>query len=164
MLDLSNWIHSSVGALHFYSSIIGLLTGAFLLLAPKGTRLHKTIGYLFSVSLLLVNLSALSIYDFNDGHPSVFHLLIPVSLFFLCYGLWPAFAKKRKPNWLKQHIIGMNGAALGLWAAGATEFFVRELSYGLTKPELILYSTLISVPFAVLIAISITYHIGRTSR
>jgi hypothetical protein len=68
---------------------------------------------------------------------------------------------KRKPGALHRHIIGMNGAVLGLWAAGATEYFVREMASGLNKNELILYSFLISFPFAIAIAASIIYHERR---
>lgn len=67
---------------------------------------------------------------------------------------------KRKPQAMSRHIIGMNGAVLGLWAAGATEYFVREMAIDLylNKNELMLYSFLISVPFAVAITFSIVYH------
>lgn len=161
MIDLSKWIHSPIGAVHVISSLVGLVCGAYILLTKKGTKIHKRIGYVFAAALVLVNISALFIYDFNDGRASVFHCLIPVSLFFLIYGMYPMFTKKRNLN---QHIIGMNGAALGLWAAGATEYFVRELSQGLGKNELILYSFLISAPFAILIAVSITINIRKIER
>jgi len=118
-------------------------------------------GYVFSVALICVNISALFIYDFNDGEISVFHYLIPVSLVFLIYGMYPMITKSKKKNKLIKPIMGMNGAALGLWAAGTTEYFVRELSSELTKNELIMYSTLISIPFAVLITVSITYNIKK---
>lgn len=72
--------------------------------------------------------------------------------------------KSNKKGKVIKNIIGMNGAVIGLWVAGATEFFVRELSSGLTKNELILYSFLISAPFAVLITISITYNIKKLNK
>lgn len=153
---ISNWIHSTIGAVHFTASITGLATGAYLLLTTKGTKRHKNIGYVFTIALLLVNLSALFIYDFNDGRISVFHFLIPVSLFFLIYGIYPMI-RNRTPLSIHRHIIGMDGAALGLWAAGATEFFVRELSVGLSKEQFILYSFLISLPFALMITFNIIY-------
>ena len=159
MIEISNWVHSPLGGIHVISSVIGLITGALILLTKKGTRIHKKTGYVFAVSLLLVNISALFIYDFNDGRISVFHYLIPVSLLFLVYGMYPMLVKSGRKTRLNRHIIGMNGAALGLWAAGATEYFVRELSFGLNKTQLILYSFLISVPFAVLITFSITYNL-----
>lgn len=161
MIHIDNWIHSPIGAIHVICSVLGLITGAYILLAKKGTTLHKQIGYVFAAALLTANFSALFIYDFNAGSISVFHYLIPVSLFFLGYGMYPMLRKDRKKKWLNQHIIGMNGAALGLWAAGATEYFVRELAVGLTKNQLILYSFLISLPFAIMITVSITYHIRQ---
>ena len=149
-----------MGGVHVVSAVIGLATGAFVLLTPKGTGIHKKIGNVFAVALLLVNLSAAFIYDFNDGKISVFHWLIPVSLFFLIYGMLPMMSNK-KPRRLNRHIIGMNGAALGLWAAGATEYFVREMAFGMNRSQLILWSFLISVPFAILITLSITYHLRK---
>lgn len=156
-MDITNWIHSPIGGVHFISSITGLATGAYILLTTKGTKRHNTMGYIFAISLLLVNISALFIYDFNNGSISVFHYLIPVSLFFLGYGIYPMLKNKRKLNSPNKHIIGMNGASLGLWAAGATEYFVRELSSGLSKEQLILYSFLISLPFAFIITFNIIY-------
>ncbi len=161
MIDIGNWVHSTIGGIHVTTSVIGLVTGAYILLAKKGTGIHKKTGYVFALALLIVNISALFIYDFNQGKMSVFHYLIPVSLIFLLYGLYPMLKKAEKKPRLNRHIIGMNGAALGLWAAGATEYFVRELAFGLTKNELILYSFLISVPFAILITVSITYHLRK---
>jgi uncharacterized membrane protein len=162
MIDISKWVHSTAGAFHVVMAIIGLLTGAYLLLTVKGTKLHKSIGYVFSAALFIVNVSALFIYDFNDGKPSVFHYLIIVSMFFLLYGLYPMFKKPFIPGRIKQHLIGMTGAALGLWAAGATEYFVRELAYGLNPVELITYSFAISAPFGALIGWTIWYYLNRT--
>ena len=158
MITLSNWVHSFAGGIHFAAAVIGMLSGIFVLSRLKGPRLHKIMGYVFVVSLVLVNLSALFIYDFNDGTPSVFHVLIPVSLFFLCFGFIPMLGK-RKPNALNRHIIGMNGAVYGLWAAGATEYFVREIVFtlDLNPNQLIAMSFAISTPFAVAIAVSIVY-------
>lgn len=64
MLDLSNWVHSIVGGIHFVCSVVGMLSGMFVLLRLKGTVIHKKIGYLFVGALVGVNISALFIYDF----------------------------------------------------------------------------------------------------
>lgn len=165
MIDLTNWVHSFAGAVHFICSVTGLLSGIYVLFKTKGTAMHRKAGYVFVVALVGVNLSALFIYDFNDGGISVFHFLIPVSLFFLGFGIIPMLCK-RKPNAVNQHIIGMNGAVFGLWAAGATEYFVREIAIysAFSKNELMLYSFLISLPFAFAIAVSIVYHQRRYLR
>jgi uncharacterized membrane protein len=162
MINLSNWIHSVAGAFHVIMAFVGLLTGAYLLLAHKGTIIHKKIGYLFTIALITVNISALFIYDFNHGKASIFHYLIIVSMFFLIFGLYPMLLKNKKKGRIKQHFTGMIGAALGLWAAGATEYFVRELSKGLNAVQLILYSFAISLPFGILIGWSIWHFVHRT--
>ena len=164
MFDIDNWVHSVIGGIHFFAAILGMTTSLYIFIAKKGTKPHRLVGYVFVASLLLVNISSLFIYDFNDGQPSVFHFLIPVSMVFLLYGTIPMFFTRFSKNKLAKHIVGMNGAAIGLWAAGATEYFVREMAAGLNKGELILYSFLISVPFAILITVSITYHLGKLKK
>lgn len=165
LFTLTNWIHSLEGGIHVSSSIIGLITGAYLLIVKKGTNTHKIIGRVFGYAVLLVNISALFIYDFNDGSISPFHFLIPVSLFFLIFGWLPMLVAKKTKSTINKHIIGMIGASLGLWAAGATEYFVREIvTEDMTKSSMILYSFLISLPFAILITIMITVHINRQKK
>jgi len=127
MFSIVNWVHSTQGMIHFVASIIALATSLFVIFAKKGTKIHKQIGVVFSIALVLVNLSALFIYDFNNGSIGPFHYLIPVSIFFLLYGWLPMLKKKKSPQYMNKHIIGMIGAALGLWAAGATEYYVREI-------------------------------------
>lgn len=162
MIDISNWIHSVAGGFHVVAAILGMTTGVYLLAASKGTKLHKGIGYFFSVSLFIVNISALFIYDFNNGKPSVFHYLIIISLFCLFYGLYPMLKKPAKPGRIRRHFKGMAGAVVGLWAAGATEYFVRELAVGLSASQLITYSFAISVPFALTIGVYIWYYVHRS--
>ena len=156
MFELSNWVHSFAGAIHVLFSVIGLFSGAWIIATRKGTYIHKYVGYTFALALLTVNLSALFIYDFNQGKVSVFHYLIPLSLCFLIYGMYPVIFGDKKKH-LNRHIIGMIGAVYGLYAAGATEYFVRELAQGLTKNELMVYSFIISAPFGILITASIIY-------
>jgi len=113
----------------------------------------------------LVNISALFIYDFNDGKIGPFHYLIPVSMFFLLYGWIPMLRKNKPANFMNRHIIGMIGASLGLWAAGATEYYMREIvSSDMDKSLQVIYSFLISVPFAVLITVLITVHLRRQKK
>lgn len=165
MIIISNWIHSAEGVFHLTASLLGLLSGTYLLIAKKGSKAHWFIGRIFGFSLIIVNLSALFIYDFNDGRIGPFHYLIPVSLFFLIYGWLPMLKKKKSPKFMNRHIVGMIGASLGLWAAGATEYYFRELVTTNTSKNLqVLYSLLISLPFALLITILITVYLKRQNK
>jgi len=164
-MEIANWIHSPQGLIHFISSVIGLIIGLYLLIVKKGTSSHKLLGKIFGFSLVVVNISALFIYDFNDGKIGPFHYLIPVSLFFLLYGWIPMLQKKKTPKTINKHIIGMIGASLGLWAAGATEYYMREIvTEGMDKNAQILYSFLISLPFAILMTVLITVYINRQKK
>ena len=105
---------------------------------------------------------SLFIFEFNNGKIWPFHFLIPVSLFFLFYGWIPMLRKKKKSNFINKHIIGMIGASLGLWAAGATEYYFREIvTVDTPKNIQLIHSFLVSLPFAILITILITIYLKR---
>ena len=114
-----------ISNLHIVSASLALLTAAVVLLAPKGPVFHKLAGYIFAVAILLVNISAAFMYKLT-GHFNFLHVFIFISMFSLIYGLVPAILKKPQ-NWLRLHISGMTGAALGVWAAGMAEFTIRVL-------------------------------------
>lgn len=165
MIYLANWFHSFEGIIHLLFAIIGLITGSFLLIAKKGSKIHWIIGRVFAISLIIVNLSALFIYDFNDGKIGPFHFLIPVSLFFLLYGWIPMLRRKKKSNFINKHIIGMIGASLGLWAAGATEYYFREIvTVNTPKTTQLVHSFLVSLPFAILITILISIYLKKQKK
>lgn len=110
---------------HLIAASIALLTGAIVLAAPKGTRFHKRTGYVFAVALVGVNLTAIFMYNLT-GRVNMLHFFTLISMGALFYGLWPAIRRKSE-NWLARHVRGMNGAALGVWAAGFAELTIRVL-------------------------------------
>ena len=126
--DFTGWYHSTIGAVHVAASFIGLALGLSILFMQQGTKLHIRLGYVFVAILVIVNISALFIFDFRGefGKFGPFHAFIPLSLYSLYLGLGPILNRKNNPDWLYKHLRGMTGAALGLWAAGVVEFFVRS--------------------------------------
>lgn len=65
---------------HFTFALIALVLGPAIVLRPrKGDRPHRLAGYAFCTAMVLLNLSALTIYDLTGG-PNLFHLLALVSL------------------------------------------------------------------------------------
>jgi uncharacterized membrane protein len=126
---------SFVSQLHLFTAVAALCTGALVLVLPKGTRIHKRIGYVFALALVLLNLSAAFMFNLT-GSFNFLHGFIIISMASLVYGMWPAI--RRKPaNWLRRHISGMTGAALGVWAAGFAELTVRVLP-GVLSPSYII--------------------------
>src|SRR6476661_2846417 len=52
----------SLGWTHTFAAITALVSGAGVLLTRKGTRRHRQLGWIYVVSMLLLNATALMIY------------------------------------------------------------------------------------------------------
>jgi uncharacterized membrane protein len=124
-----HWLTSQSisGLIHFVSAIVGLFLGLGIIFLRPGSKTHKIAGYIFIPTLFIVNISALFVHEMGMTF-GPFHFLIPFSLFFLFLGVRPFFVKMERNKKLKQHIKGMVGAALGLWAAFFAELVARTPS------------------------------------
>ncbi|MGB5507352.1 hypothetical protein [Robiginitalea sp.] len=141
--------------LHIGSALLALLLAAFVLIAPKGTPFHKRLGYAFASTLLIVNVSAGFMYNLT-GRFNLLHVFVMISMGSLLYGMIPAI--RRKPaNWLRRHISGMTGAALGVWGAGLAELTIRVLPGFMNPSQIIGIAAGIGVVFFFLIG----FLIGR---
>jgi len=109
-----------MGLLHFGFAIAALLLGAAVVRAAKGDQRHRTLGYLYALSLLVVNVSALMVYDDSAG-VGPFHILAVVSLATLLGGLIPAFLRRPATGWLDLHAYCMSWSYVGLVAAGVAQ-------------------------------------------
>lgn len=110
--------------IHIAVAITSLLLGAVVLLQKKGGKRHRTLGYLYSAALLLVNLSALSVYE-ESGGPGPFHILALISLATLGAGFVPAFLRKPKHAWSSLHAYFMSWSYVGLVAAGLAQMATK---------------------------------------
>ena len=115
-------IGSSLGAIHFTTTIVALAFGAIVLGAPKGTPLHRTIGAGYVAAMVILNVSSLAIYRLT-GHFEPFHALALFSLATVVGGVVPAL--RRRPGWLMAHYSCMAWSYLGLLAAACSEIVVR---------------------------------------
>jgi len=115
-------IHSTTGLIHLIAALVAMLTGAVVLLRPKGTTWHKRIGYVYVASMVVLNISALGIYHLT-GAFGIFHGLVLVSLGSLIGGLYPAI--RRTKDWLEYHYEFMGWSVIGLYAAFFAETSVR---------------------------------------
>lgn len=66
--------------LHITSGTIGLLTGTYNLIRTKGDRMHKNIGKIFSLSMLMTGVSALVLAILN---PNYFLFIIGIFTIYL---------------------------------------------------------------------------------
>lgn len=120
---MENIVSGTTGIIHLTASIFALITGLFVLIAKKGTRTHKQIGYVYSISMVLVNVTAFMIYKLY-GKFGIFHWLAVVSCLTLFAGLYPVFTKKSN-NYLLKHFNFMYWSVVGLYCAFMAEIFSR---------------------------------------
>ncbi|NNM20703.1 MAG: DUF2306 domain-containing protein [Gammaproteobacteria bacterium] len=113
-----------LGIIHTVTAGSALLFGPLVFFRRKGTRTHRLLGYGYVVSMLLLNATALMIYDLFDGF-GVFHWAALVSLVTLASGIVPALLRRPQRTWIVWHYMGMNWSYVGLCAAAAAEFLTR---------------------------------------
>lgn len=120
---MGNIVSGTTGLIHLIVSIIALITGLFVLTTAKGTKTHKQIGYVYSISMILVNLTAFMIYKLY-GKFGIFHWFAVISCLTLFAGLYPVLRKKGK-NYLLTHFNFMYWSVVGLYCAFMAEIFSR---------------------------------------
>lgn len=147
---------STTGSIHLVFSIIALITGLLVLILTKGTKSHKQIGYVYSLSMVIVNLTAFQIYKLY-GKFGIFHWFAVISCLTLIAGLYPVFTKKSK-NYLLTHFNFMYWSVVGLYCAFMAEVFSRLPKIILTesgKPSVGFYKGVgIGIALVMIIAIS----------
>ena len=113
---------SVLGFFHTGVGLAALFLGTMVIFQPKGTPRHRLLGRLFAMAMLLLNVTALMIYNlFGTFGP--FHMAALASLATLLLGLWPAW--RRVPGWVHRHQFYMSWSYVGLLAATAAEVTSR---------------------------------------
>ncbi|MEM1406119.1 MAG: DUF2306 domain-containing protein [Bacteroidota bacterium] len=118
-------ITSLTGQIHFLASCLALITGTYILLATKGSQLHKKIGYVYVASMAVLLITAFMIYRLFGGF-GIFHIAAIVSTITLAAGMIPVIRRKNK-NWILLHFAWMYWSVMGLYAAFASELITRLL-------------------------------------
>lgn len=157
-------VSGTTGLLHLIFSIFALVTGLLVLVSPKGTRRHRQIGYVYSVSMILLNGTAFMIYRLF-GNFGIFHGFAIVSTLTLFAGLYPVFTRKDK-NYLLIHFNFMYWSVVGLYCALMAEIFSRLPHIVLTedgKPNTMFYNG-VGIGVAVVMTIAITFFLKYKPR
>lgn len=119
---------SAIGAAHVAMGSVALVSGAVVLMVPKGTARHKHVGRVYAAAILAINGTALSMYDLT-GRPNVFHVIALVNLATLAMGLLALrrWRRTREPDDLVTHQRRMAMNYVGLWMAFVTELLVNPM-------------------------------------
>lgn len=111
-----------LGLLHLASALAALLLGTAVALSRKGTPTHVLMGRAYLVAMLVLNGSALALYELA-GRANLFHFFALISLASLLAGY--VAVRRRRPEWRRLHARSMLWSYVGLLAAAASETIVR---------------------------------------
>lgn len=117
-------VSGEIGLVHLTSAILALITGSWILAANKGTLVHRAVGYIYVVSMLIMLVTAFLIYRLF-GTFGIFHFFAVVSSITLLGGIIPAIRRKPEKSWLDWHYSFMYWSVLGLYGAFVGEILVR---------------------------------------
>lgn len=102
-------------AIHLAAVVPAIVIGAVQLAAPKGTRPHRVLGWVWVAAMLAAAVSSFWIMELRHGAGwSVIHLLSLWVLFALAMAIWHV----RRGN-VRAHKRFMVGTLAGLAGAGA---------------------------------------------
>ncbi len=116
---------SPVIQVHVAAALTALAAGTAVTALPKGTSLHRRIGWLFVPAMAVVAVT--SLFIMHNGHFSVIHLLTLLTLVTLPY----AVIARRRGN-IKAHRRSMISLFVGLVIAGAFTLLPGRLMNAVT--------------------------------
>lgn len=121
-------IHDIWGATHTAAALVALITGAFVLIRPKGDGQHRLTGYTYFVAFWVLILAGLPM---AENGITAFHWLSLISAATLIAGLWMILAAKRartakgRAQLVFGHYKFMAWSYIGLVAAGVSQLATR---------------------------------------
>lgn len=121
-LDLLGIIHALLG-------IAALVFGLAVLLRRKATLGHRRLGQGYVLSMVLLNTTALMIYDLY-GRFGPFHVASVISLATVSAGFVPVYIRRPHAAWMELHATFMCWSYVGLLAAFISELAVRVPGLG----------------------------------
>jgi uncharacterized membrane protein len=117
------------GLVHALIGIAALLVGFAVLVSRKGTRRHRLMGRWYVAAMVVLNLTALMIYDLF-GRFGPFHVAALVSLATTIAGFVPAYRRRPPVAWMERHAVLMCWSYVGLLAAFIAEIAARVPGVG----------------------------------
>jgi uncharacterized membrane protein len=112
-----------LGWIHSLACLVALAAGALIFVTPKGTRRHRQVGQWYLGSMLVLNLTALGIYQLG-----VFffpHVLAIATLVLIALGWGAARLIRRHGVWKHVHLSSMIVSYYMLIGGGVNEVYLR---------------------------------------
>ncbi|MDI9356389.1 MAG: DUF2306 domain-containing protein [Chitinophagaceae bacterium] len=153
---MNNIVSGGIGLIHLIVSVIALIAGTYVLLNTKGTVKHKKIGYIYVISMILLNITAFMIYRLF-GKFGIFHWFAVLSCVTLALGMLPILLKRPK-QYMYMHFNYMYWSVVGLYCAFCAEVLTRMPSIFNIPNTRTLFGTLTAVSiFIVMLIASIIF-------
>jgi len=108
--------------IHTIFSSIALIAGAIIFIRPKGTPLHRKLGYAYNISMVGLIVTSFWIFELFEGF-GVYHALSIVSLVTLAIGMYYPLFGRAKDSWFGYHYVWMAYSYIGLIMAGGSHLF-----------------------------------------
>jgi len=106
---------SALVQFHVYTVAAALVLGPVQFLLPKGSGLHRALGWMWAACMVTTALATLFIRDMNHGQFSPIHIFSVMTLVLLPLAVWRARAGDAQG-----HARSMIGLYVGLVIAGVT--------------------------------------------
>jgi uncharacterized membrane protein len=123
-MNWNNLTTGTTGLMHLLASVAALVLGSIVLAMKKGTAIHKKIGYAYSMTMLVLLITAFMIYRLFDGW-GIFHWSAVLSSVTLLGGLMPMITKRHTRSFVVTHFSLMYWSVMGLYGAAVAEVLVR---------------------------------------
>ncbi len=113
--------------IHVIAGLLALSTGCVLFFNPKRSALHKRLGYIYVLTLTLVDFSGLTMYVMKGSGINAFHFLAVGNLIALYGGLFAIIFKRPFKRWYRFHYYMISWSYVGLVTAALVEFVIKSL-------------------------------------
>jgi uncharacterized membrane protein len=118
------FFHDTTGLTHLIAAVCSLFSGTAVLTLRKGSSLHKKIGYVYAISMIVTLITAFMIYRLWGGW-GIFHYAAVVSSATLLGGMIPVITKHPANSYLTLHFSFMYWSVMGLYGAFFAEMMTR---------------------------------------
>ena len=117
--------------LHASTAMLSLLLGIFILARPKGSLVHRALGYAWLVGMALAVLSSLFISQIRLWGPfSPIHLLSVFTIFSLLYGWHAARRHNRRAHQITMIATWVGALGLNFWFTLLPGRAMHEVFFG----------------------------------
>ncbi len=117
-------IRSITGLIHTIAACCALLSGVVIFSRPKATLFHKTLGYIYSASMVILIVTAFFTYHLTKSF-NVLHIAAIMACPPLVVGVSAAITRHPKEGWLMRHYYWMCWSYVGLCSAFVAEATTR---------------------------------------